>query len=576
MADTPGKEIPTKRASRNSLSCAQCRYKHLRCDGRRPACTRCETETKQCIYPPSRRRGNPKEKQPAYSGKAPVLESSIDSSLNSHFPTTNPSSSSSIAVTGELEASFNSNSQYLGLYYESFHSAHPCVLPLYALKQRLTDPAIQPLLRVLCYVGSIFDSSGPAKIWYQRAQEAVGEIRMATRPPTAFDVQAVLLYSIAVYWCNEPDRGVELLDEAIRIAVSIGMNKKEFSQTYGNGDSLFEESLRRTWWVIYITDAHIAGSTHTYPFRTSGIDITTDLPCEEDEYEVGNIPPSRSIEDYENREFFTEDDPEFSSYAELIGLTLGIDRALSPGSTTDAQLYIAMASASDTSTRAWYSLLSPSKRDPIRPDGSIDEVMFKALFIMHTYSVEIHRPLSALTHSAIESVSRCAPRAPSDQLKCNNAKERDLHTLKCTNAINSIDKLLTLPTNMKSHSPFIICMIANVAIAHLSACRFIYHGQKLSQSREKIRLTMGTLKHLSEHWVLGKRTYREIGIIARELLSLAKDTPVALPAADLALPDPPSMDMPALGMLPDGNFDFCAFFDAGTSGLSEPSMQFIL
>lgn len=29
------------------------------------------------------------------------------------------------------------------------------------------------------------------------------------------------------------------------------------------------------------------GSTHTYPFRTSGIEITTDLPCEEEQYEKG-------------------------------------------------------------------------------------------------------------------------------------------------------------------------------------------------------------------------------------------------------------------------------------------------
>ncbi|KAJ6025958.1 hypothetical protein N7444_013637 [Penicillium canescens] len=576
MADTSVRKSSTRPATRNSLSCAQCRYKHLRCDGGKPICSRCETETKQCIYPPSRRRGNPKAKQPTYPLEKPVHESSVESSLDSHFQTSNPSSSSSIAATGETEAYFNSNSQYLGLYYESFHAAHPCVLPLHVLKQRLTDPAIQPLLRVLCYVGSIFDSSGPSELWYQRAQEAVSEIRMATRSLTAFDVQAVLLYSIVVYWCNEPDRGVELLDEAIRMAVSLGMNRKECSQTYGHGDPILEESLRRTWWVIYITDAHIAGSTHTYPFRTSSIDTTTDLPCEEDEYESGNMPPPRSIEDYENREFCTEEDTEFSSYAELIGLTLAVDRALSPGSTTDPQLYIAMASASDTSIRAWYSLLSPSKREPIRPDGSIDEVMFKALFIMHTYNIEIHRPLSALTHSAIESVSHCAPRAPSEQLKCNNAKEKDLHTLKCTKAIHSIDELLTLPTNMKSHSPFIICMIANVTIAHLSACRFIYHGQRLSQSREKIRLAMGTLKRLSEHWVLGKRTYREIGIIARELLSLAKDTPVGLGGVGLSFPDPPSIGMPASDMLPDGNFDFCSFFDSATSGLSEPSLQFIL
>lgn len=39
--------------------------------------------------------------------------------------------------------------------------------------------------------------------------------------------------------------------------------------------------------------------------------------------------------------------------------------------------------------------------------------------------------------------------------------------------------------------------------------------------REKIRLSMGVLKTLSEHWPLGKRTYREMGVIAREVLSLA-------------------------------------------------------
>lgn len=44
-----------------------------------------------------------------------------------------------------------------------------------------------------------------------------------------------------------------------------------------------------------------------------------------------------------------------------------------------------MASASDTCIRAWYSLLSPSKREPLRLDGTVDEVMFKALFIMHTW-----------------------------------------------------------------------------------------------------------------------------------------------------------------------------------------------
>jgi hypothetical protein len=90
------------------------------------------------------------------------------------------------------------------------------------------------------------------------------------------------------------------------------------------------------------------------------------------------------LEDYENREFLGDDEAEFSSYAELIGLTLGVERALKPRDAVDYQVYRTMAATSDTSVRAWSCLLSPKKRNLIRPDGSFDEVMFKALFIMHT------------------------------------------------------------------------------------------------------------------------------------------------------------------------------------------------
>ena len=94
---------------------------------------------------------------------------------------------------------------------------------------------------------------------------------------------------------------------------------------------------------------------------------------------------------------------------------------------------------------------------------------------------------------------------------------------------------------------------------------------------------MGTLKRLSEHWTLGKRTYREIGIIARELLSLAKNTPVApeivetvqtvgtVETVGLSLRDPLTPELPALGMISDADFDFCAFFDSGPPGLTETS-----
>lgn len=303
MSDTPERNKSSKRGTRNSLSCAQCRYKHLRCDGRKPVCSRCATNTVQCVYPLSRRRGNPKSAKP----QSPVRDV-YDNTVETSLQTSTVCSSSSTAINGEIESTSNSAASFLSLYYEFFHAAHPCALPFQVLKTRLNEANIQPLLRVMSYIGSIFDISCPSQLLEscaQRAQDSVVEIRSSIRPLTPFDVQALLLYSIAVYWCNETESGVELLDEAIRMAVALGMNKSEFARNHAEADSVLEESWRRTWWVIYITDAHIAGmspkhdyfpqftflitagSTHTYPFRTSGIEITTDLPCEEEQYEIG-------------------------------------------------------------------------------------------------------------------------------------------------------------------------------------------------------------------------------------------------------------------------------------------------
>jgi hypothetical protein len=265
MSDTL-RSIPAKAKTRNSLSCAQCRYKHFRCDGQKPICSRCVTDTKTCVYPPSRRRGNPRPKQAPPSPVTVLDETSLDSSTGQQTSTN--SSTFSITTSGDAEISSNPDSQYLSLYYSSFHAAHPCTLPLSALKNRLTDPRVQPLLKVICYVGSIFDSSSPSsEIWSQRARDAISKIR-AKIVADPFDVQAILLYSVAVYWCNEPDHGVELLNEVIRMAVTLGMNEKEYAQNYGEGNAVLEESWRRTWWVIYITDAHIAGNFSTSHIRS--------------------------------------------------------------------------------------------------------------------------------------------------------------------------------------------------------------------------------------------------------------------------------------------------------------------
>lgn len=149
--------------------------------------------------------------------------------------------------------------------------------------------------------------------------------------------------------------------------------------------------------MIYLTDAHIAGSTHVFPTQTGDVQMTTDLPCEEEQYESGvsnpqsttmisahisqDIPRPTTLHSYSMREF---SDDEYSSFAHLIGFTQCVNRALAKRRTSDIDNAKVAAEAADTALTAWCSLLPASKRRLLRDDGTVDELMFKANMLMHT------------------------------------------------------------------------------------------------------------------------------------------------------------------------------------------------
>jgi hypothetical protein len=138
------------------------------------------------------------------------------------------------------------------------------------------------------------------------------------------------------------------------------------------------------------------------------------------------------------------------------------------------------------------------------------------------YIVDLHRQLSSLRYSAIESLSDCAPPPPPESNE-SIKDDASIHTTKVLFAVENLHSLLTLPTKFNTHTPFIICMIANMTIAHLSACRYVFCEPKLSLERDKIRLNMGVLKMLGEFWPAGHREYKTMGAIAREILALEEE-----------------------------------------------------
>ncbi|KAF2440416.1 hypothetical protein P171DRAFT_457312 [Karstenula rhodostoma CBS 690.94] len=469
---TPSLNTPFKRSIRRvALACKQCRSRKARCDSGQPSCQRCRADEKECEYQKSRRGGRPRRPTTV------PIQPAVNESLSSILPTRNfghstDSNSFGHGSSGTSTTQSTLVDQLLAQYYTYFHVSHPCVLPRWALETKMApEEGISGfLLPVLFYIGSVFAHS------------------------------ALLVYSIAVYWCDEPERGRELLDECINGAFILGMHQKGFAMQNGNGYPVLEESWRRTLWQIHVTDIHIASSTHSYQGLSVQFPITTEFPCEEECYETGvsfrwRTYCGKSTDPSDNRSFrrphHLEAAIEFSSFAHLIGFTHGICR--------NAKVTCANA---DTMMMGWCSLLPASKRRLSQDDGSVDELLFKANILIHTCIVDLHRQLSNLQYSAIESVSKCAPPPPPES---NHAIKEDapIHTSK------------------------------------------VLYAPKLSLERDKIRLNMGVLKMLGEFCPAGQREYKSIGTIAREILALKEEeiqVPVEMPilaldALDYNFPD---------------------------------------
>lgn len=287
----------TRSGARVSLACVACRTKHLRCDADLPTCSRCRLDKKECNYQKSRRGGRRRPRTVPTSTNREISPSQPEVSwpevsmitLDPSLSRNGTSDSRTRTVSSEDGVEDVVADQLLSLYYNFFHTAHPCVLPRKIFKQYLITEgeALHPLYTVLQYIGSLFQPLVSSESCQKKAEEVLTAVRQRRTAVTGYDVQAFLLYSIALYWYDEIERGLSLLDEAVSMALSIKMNRNHFATNNGRRDPVLEESWRRTWWQIYITDAHSAGSTHTFPFRTSHIEMNVLLPCEEEMYEVG-------------------------------------------------------------------------------------------------------------------------------------------------------------------------------------------------------------------------------------------------------------------------------------------------
>lgn len=300
-----------KPINRVVLACIQCRGRHVRCDANQPSCNRCQKDGKECIYQKSKRGGL--DKAALARRRERLRQQTTETAQQDGNLTQNlyPDSSNSGSVGGahlgvmtsvsstletislsddnltSSQVAFQTNfERLLEIYYENYWHSCPAVLPKKHLDlRRLTkNHGMERLLLVLHYVGSIFAPWTQPECHYETARRALDP---STLPRTPWNVLALMILSTAQLHTNCVRDARRTLDMATSIAIEIHMNTKEFAVAYGEDDPVLEESWRRTYYFLVLTDQHFSVIVNNPVYALMNVPSFVDLPCDDEDYESG-------------------------------------------------------------------------------------------------------------------------------------------------------------------------------------------------------------------------------------------------------------------------------------------------
>ncbi|RAH67465.1 putative C6 transcription factor [Aspergillus aculeatinus CBS 121060] len=512
----------SSKVTRSSLACLPCRSRHLKCDGKRPSCSRCVEVAQACEYTRSRRGGLDRaalaERRKRLAAAATETITNIPTSTTSP---PSPPSNSSHPQTHIGHSDQSDQSVLLDLYYRHFHSLHPYAPPQAHFQTLLRDPSHEvrwrPLRAVMCCIGHIYH----AHEWSDPLEEQAETCLAQASPLDPVLVPSRLLYSIALFWYGQKEQALSQNEQAGRLAKELQIYQSQFAVTHGGGDRVLQECWRRAWWAVYVLDLFFAGTLGTMTFAFLDVEATAGLPCEEHEYESGVIPAPKTLQDFDCREFAL-DDPVFSSFTYLIGAArcAAMAIATAPRNTVKEDSTRVIQTA-DSILDAWLLLLPPSRKQLMSKTGEIDELMYQAHLLIHVASIGLHRPFSDLKFNPVEDLSSCArdppPDAPTPELV-------NVHTVRVLRSVEAQVRLLALPVQQFHHTPFVTCMISEGALSLLSACYCLLAGKELAIARDQIRMIIGCLKTLGALWPRTAKNVREIQTIASHVLGLTSVT----------------------------------------------------
>lgn len=539
------------------VACTSCRRSHLRCDAKSPICSRCIAANLQCNYTPSRHGvrksiasptrpynipynahliGSPSESLPIHtiypeqthwiSGNTPVLASpqwSRNSSLTGNGREGGGDSFNAAATQAYPAMSVDTESLHLpplqqhtppptdthddhlvNLFYTYFQPAHPILLPRSLYTSR--DYPLY-LRNVVHFIGSQYSSSVCSN---SLATNAAAGLR-SDGPKTPHFVQARLLYAIALHGRHDLDGFQSHLTIVINDALELGMNEESFPTAYGIQNAYEEESMRRTWWELYVVEGYMAAFWQRPGISTNGVNITVGLPCDEKLYNEGQPIPEPPSLDHFSKRLFADDDTKYSSFCYRIKAVRILTRVLTL--TGAKAIHRGRVQAVDNALAGWVHHLPPEKAEVTAATGEVDEILFQAQMVIQFASIILHFPRSNLPHTSaaaaeITGTQRDAHISPTST--------QHTHATKAIDASKQISNLAALRTTIQTHTPFFSCGLVLGTVVQISAC-ILHGGVCVEQHHDRVALMIGILKSLSISWPYAEVVLPQLKKVAAEV-----------------------------------------------------------
>ncbi|ODH52373.1 hypothetical protein GX48_01436 [Paracoccidioides brasiliensis] len=549
------------------LACRACRKKHLKCDGLHPVCSRCRKTRSFCEYTPSRRgyRSTPKPTigertsstssprssgAQSYSSQTQTSQSANsfdfnnvvqtpewaaqDNSIDPGNLSTVSSDQSPLAVldqgilrrnnllSDDYPSSDESDAYLVDFYYAFFHDSHPILPPAHLL--HFISPFPYCLKAVMKFVGAHFAFEVSTDAYKLAAAKA-----LESDPEWSYQkVQALLIFATVLHARNDREEAISSFSIAVTLAIELGMHRKSFVETLAGHNFVREESLRRTWWELYMTDVMFGAFDHC-TMKIGNLTMDVRLPSEDVSYSTGiSVVDPPSVTQFYNR-IFAEDQPKYSSFCYAVEATHLLRRGVVLGATLEDNVRDQVESL-EANIGSWFRHTPEDRPNALCIDGTVDQVLFRAYMLVHCASIYVHLPRSCLMASPTANASiACARRGT----YLPPTSHTLTHAAKALEAANGMVALGSIRSPLLRHTPFFICGLVLGAVVELCACS-VNVGTTIEPRRDRIALIVGELKALDRTWALAHQVMWHIKMLAREVLEIC-----VLPAAeDLADPGP--------------------------------------